>query len=372
MSSDSLNFLFVIPTLGHGGAQRVVTDITRSLIDSGKFNEQCSFTVLTFRKETNPIHQPHSSVQLEHIDVLAGKTTAATRLVGTPLKLRKAIKRINPSAIISFQDIANFPVLIASIGLGIPVIVSERNDPEFYSMAKLRSLFRQLLYPLAAKVVVQTEKIAEQMPSSISQRLVLIPNAIPSTSQRAFTAKSHNSTYTIVNVGRLENQKDQALLIDAFAKLDNDKWSLRIYGEGSLRSKLEDHLISHNLERSASIEPATSSIFETLAQAHLFVLSSEHEGFPNVLAEAIAVGLPTIGFESASGVSDLIMDEKNGLVLTENQRNADDLSDAMNKLMEDPKKRSAMSDECPEIAARYLPEKIFDQWYQLIIKSQKC
>ena len=371
MNTTNIKLLFVIPTLGHGGAQKVITELMSNLIEVKRDELNCTIHLLTFREETDPVHKTHPAVNLEHIDVIDSTSASLKKMLGAPLKIRKEVKRIKPDLIVAFQDIANFPTIIASVGLKIPVILSERNDPRHYRVAIARNIMRKLLYRRANHVVVQTEIIARQMPRSIYKRTIIIPNAVPKAPHQAMTGTPMDSSFSIISAGRLETQKDHNLLIEAFAKIssENGNWFLKIYGEGSLRQQLEEKIIELRLEAQVSIEPATNDIYDVLSKAHLFVLSSEHEGFPNILAEAVATGLPCIGFASVSGVPELIIDGKNGILLKDNQRNSQALATAMSSLIADKQAREIMSKNCRLVAKHYKSDTIYTSWINLISKT---
>ena len=174
----------------------------------------------------------------------------------------------------------------------------------------------------------------------------------------------------MISAGRLETQKNHKLLVDSFAKIAavHKNWNLKIYGEGSLRGLLETRVKILNIEDRVSIEPATKDIYHALSNAHLFVLSSAHEGFPNILAEAVATGLPCIGFASVSGVPELITDGENGVLLRDEQRNSDGLATAISSLIGDSERRQIMSENCKLIAVNYKPTTVHNAWVSLILE----
>lgn len=371
MNEKTPKLLFIIPTLGHGGAQKVIVDLLDYLANSNVTANKFKLFLLTFREEKNPVHVVNSKVSLTSIDAIQNDSASFSKLLLSPLKLRKKVQSIEPDLIISFQDIANFPTILATVGLHIPLIVSERNDPKHYTGATLRTIIRNLLYPIAAKIVVQTENIAASMPRFLRNRsVVIIPNVVPKAPLQAKTDTPKQNRFFVISAGRLETQKNHKLLIESFStlKTEHKNWSLIIYGEGSLRKKLATQIKNLGLEKCASLEPATDNIFKALSQAHLFVLSSDHEGFPNILAEAVSVGLPSIGFKSVSGVTELIINSENGTLLSEAQRNTTDLAKSMSELMNDPSKRKQMSMNCAQVSSKFRHEIVYAQWLEIIIQ----
>ncbi len=359
--------LLVIPTLGHGGAQKVITELAQYLCENNTYNEY-KITLLTFRKENAPIHPVNDHINLIHIPVITGESFSIPKLIACPWSFRSIVKEHQPDAIIVFQDIANFISILATLGLKIPLIVSERNDPDFYNGASLRKALRTILYPAVDKVIVQTSKIAAKMPKMLQGRTIVIPNVVPKTIMRAQTAiPNAQGKYVILCAGRLVPQKNHLLLIDAYSKLNiSDSWTLRIYGEGRLREQLEQKIAELGLENCVSIEPATKDIHSVMSSAHLFVLSSKFEGFPNILAEAVASDLPCIGYRFVSGVPELIEHQFNGILLNQDQYNDEKLAEAIFSLTIAPEKRIEMSKNCESVARKYNYQSIYHAWESAI------
>ncbi|OED36848.1 hypothetical protein AB833_25920 [Chromatiales bacterium (ex Bugula neritina AB1)] len=367
--TEKLKLLCVIPTLGHGGAQKVMVELIHSLLYTSSRKVEFEISLLTFREEVDPIYKVDKCVKLFSIDAIIDDTPSLTSFLKSPLAIRRHIKTISPDIILSFQDIANFPVILAAFGLKIPVISSERMDPRFHTAAPVRKFLRLLLYNRLHRVIVQTTLIAEQMPKSIKPKLRVIPNAVPPPAQN-LSGTIGTATNTIISAGRLEAQKDFSLLINAFAQLpEKTKWRLKIFGEGSLRTTLQAQIDTLNLNKLVTLEPATTNIFTELFKAKIFVLPSRYEGFPNILSEAVSAGLPSIAFDSVSGTRELITNNSNGILLSESQRTPLALAQALLSLMDSPDTRLKMKQNCEPIAATFNPEIVYQKWMDLIINS---
>ena len=176
----------------------------------------------------------------------------------------------------------------------------------------------------------------------------------------------------IVTVGRLEPQKNQKILIDAFSKIANDflDYDLTIYGEGSLRPELEQFVQSKGLQNRVILPGSKNRIQEHIKDAALFVLSSDYEGIPNALIEAMAIGLPCISTDcSPGGARELINDGENGIIV--DCGNSDALAKAMVSLLEDRKKAQEMGINAKKICRRADKDLVCDRWLTLIMDCRR-
>lgn len=144
-------------------------------------------------------------------------------------------------------------VLLATRGLKVPVIVSERVDPaaHAYRLSRLDRALRYLTYPKAARIVVQTRRAAKFFKSSPADQIITIPNPVPLTDVTAHPDRaSSESRFRIVGIGRLDHQKGFDILIDSFATLATrfPDWDVVIFGQGPDRTALLDRIAFHGLE----------------------------------------------------------------------------------------------------------------------------
>ena len=363
-----MRVLFVIPTLGQGGAQRVLVKLANSLAESATTCKH-SVTIATFASpNVTPHHVPGKNVQVHYFGTISGSHSSGAGLLRSIKKLRAVVQKCQPQIVVAFQDIAIYPTIFSCTGSGAKLVISERQDTRFYRLAFIRAFLRWAIYRMADKVVVQTDIVKQQMPRNVRDRTIIIPNASPDFSTYANPSKMHEGVYKIISVGRLEYQKNFSLLIAAseMAFKNRDDWKLVIYGEGSLKTSLKQQITELQLHDKVELAGLSSSVYSKLADANLFVFPSRYEGFPNVLAEASGVGLPCIAYKDVSGVEELIEHDVNGLLLLTNQRNALSLASAMESLMNDPHKRDRMGTEGIALASRYHQDSIFSCWNKLL------
>ena len=275
--------------------------------------------------------------------------------------LRRAIKMSNPHVVISFLDRINVRAILACVGVGCPVIVSERIDPAHHSIGLVWSILRRWSYRYAACLVAQTSDALCYFSDAVREKGCVIPNplALPAYRDRA---NAYNRDKTVIGMGRLTHQKGFDLLLQAFSviALKHHDWSLVIWGEGDLRGELEGLRDELGLHGRVSFSGWTGAPFEEMRRAGLFVLSSRYEGFPNVLCEAMACGLPVVSFDCPSGPSQIIRDGVDGILVPPDDVHA--LASVMDHLMEDHSERARLATHAVDVGARFGVEKVMGMW----------
>lgn len=180
-------------------------------------------------------------------------------------------------------------------------------------------------------------------------------------------ASADASAHRVIAVGRLDYQKGFDRLIDAWALVkrhaDAADWRLDIFGQGEWHDMLVGKIEAARLSASAAVNPPTKQIAAEYACSGMLVMSSNYEGFPMVMIEAMGCGLPVVTFGFRCGPRDIIDNGKNGIVVKEG--NIEALADAMLTLMSDDALRRAMSAEARKVSERYSEERVMAQWREL-------
>ncbi len=188
------------------------------------------------------------------------------------------------------------------------------------------------------------------------------PTACPTSDGRraALDAK------VVVAAGRLTPQKgfDRLLRVWAEVAPAHPDWELRIFGDGSSAKKLRKQIAELGIGDSAKLMGFTPRLHEELARASLYVMSSRREGFPMVLLEAMAVGLPVVSFDCPTGPRDIVREGVDGHVVRNGDRHA--LAEAMKGLMADADRRRAFGAAAIEGARRYELGNIVARWEDLL------
>lgn len=166
----------------------------------------------------------------------------------------------------------------------------------------------------------------------------------------------------VVRLGRLAFEKGQDMLLEAWAQVAprHPDWRLRLYGSGPEEAALRRRAEELDLNGSVEFAGATADIETALTGASVFALSSREEGFPMSIMEAMAYGLPTVAFDCAPGVRELLTDGHDGLVVTPG--NTMEFADALDKLMSDAGLRDALGDAARASVRRYAPDAVIDRW----------
>lgn len=289
-------------------------------------------------------------------------------------KIRTILKEQKIDIAIGFQDGAFLTLALAAFGTGIPIIAAERNSPsrfDFTSDGKYRHL-RYNSFRLAKKVTVQCPSYTNLYPKYLRSKIEVIPNPVFPAEKTANPAGDKNGRKTLLSVGRLSYQKNYMVLLKAFSLLakEHPEWDLVIVGEGDHRERLENFIKQKSLQDRIKLVGYAKNTKDYYAKAQLFCLPSLWEGFPNVLAEAMAHGLPAIGFENCAGVYDLIEHNKTGL-LSKGGDSPKNLSIAISALMNNDNRRVSMGGTAKEKTKEFTPAPVYDKWEQLFTNLAK-
>lgn len=361
----------VIYSLGPGGAERVLVNMANYWVCKGW--EVCLFTLDNGRN--SPFYALDPAVRHRPLGVAEESHTIGQRIRNNLHRvrtLRSAILESAPDAVISLMSETNVLTLLATVGLRIPVLVQEQIDPNRHAIGILWNLLRRWTYPWATHVVVLGERSLNYFPARVRRRARIIPNPVfisPSRNTKPVTGRGNTST--IIAMGRLVPQKGFDLLLQAFACVAprHPGWFLKIWGEGPLRAELEALVGKLGLEDHVCLPGLTKEAHEQFRQADIFVLSSRYEGFPVVLCEAMACGLPSISFNCPSGPEQIISSGVNGILVASGD--VDKLAVAMDMLMNDGGTRRRLAVRAPEIMDRFGIANIMGMWEELIDKARQ-
>lgn len=352
---------FVLPALNMGGAQRVVTVLANVLI------KNYQVFIITFTNTKVYYELDNNITILNCTDSIRPSTNGFVGIKNNLYLLKRIhaiIKENNIDLLISFLTSANILTTLVAKFNNLPVIISERNNPYSQKVSRIWGLMRQITYPKADFVIVQTETIKSFYSSKIKEdRLIILPNPIAPelTQKRIGNFKKEN---IILNAGRLTNQKAQDILIRAFALTENKGWKLVIAGEGPNRKKFE-HLIKElKLESKVFLPGRQKNIHDLYNRSKIFAFSSIFEGFPNALIEAMHFGLACVSTDCPTGPSELIEHGKNGYLVPMN--NPTEFAKKLNKLMNDDRESLAFGRNAINAVEKLEAKNVVKLWEKLI------
>jgi glycosyltransferase involved in cell wall biosynthesis len=308
--------LFVIKALGTGGAERVFTEVCANLAESGH-----EIRVVTFDSPgTRPFYPLPTTIDFIPLGIGdSARPTGLIELMKRSVSLRRQLKEFRPVALVAFMHSSYVPAALASVRTNVPIVASEHIVFDHYAKRPIDRVMIRLCTPALTAITAVSETMRATFPEIMRRKMVVIPNPVtPAFSNRPDLDESR----TILAVGRLEEQKDHRTLIAAFASVAQDypDWRVRIVGEGRLRTKLQRQIDGLRLGDRIELPGLIADIAAEYEQAGIFVMPSRYESFGLATAEALAHGVPAVGFDDCAGTNELIRNDKNGLLLNGQDR----------------------------------------------------
>jgi GalNAc-alpha-(1->4)-GalNAc-alpha-(1->3)-diNAcBac-PP-undecaprenol alpha-1,4-N-acetyl-D-galactosaminyltransferase len=349
-----------------GGVERMIITIMNGMVVRGHMVD-----LFTWDLDGAEAFYPMApNITWHRLDMGDPAVKASKKLMwGRARAIRSLVRQIHPQVIVCFQEGPFLALRAYTLGLGIPVVAAERNAPTRFdhtSAGRHRRLIFQGLRS-AARIAVQCESYRALYPAFLRKRIACVPNPVlPAIWRARPDTPNSDGRFRLLSVGRLCFQKNYSLLVEAFAQLAPTfpDWDLVIVGDGEDRASLESLITKRGLERRVTLPGVSTSIARWYASAQLFCLPSLWEGFPNALAEALAHGLPAVGFAGSAGVPDLIVHRSNGL-LADGNGDGVSLTVALRTLMGDPALRASMGQMAVGSVRQFDPQIIFSRWEQV-------
>lgn len=389
--------VFVISHLGPGGAQRVVTNAVEILSGRGV---EVHLLVFTERADSYPIDprakvhywlprggggmpvelegngeqdqtaaatpKPAPSVKDRIKRVVPHQVGFAYELVRISAWLRRKIKAIGPDAVLAFLTQTNIMTVLATRGLGVRTVISERNDPRLQRHRPRVEYLRRLVYPRADIVTANSLGALDSLAAFVPRdKLAFLPNPLMPAPSRE---QADLAVPTIVTVGRLVEQKGLDVLLTAWSKASTalPGWRLMLIGGGPLDGELKALAAKLGVAGSVTFAGHVDDPFPLLKAAKLFVLTSRFEGTPNALLEAMACGLPAIVSNASPGPCELIGtgDDAAGLIVP--VEDAEATAAAMVSLASDEALRKRLGANALRRVAAHEADQAIDAWLRLL------
>lgn len=312
-----MKLLFIIPTMGNGGAERVITLISNELV------QQNEVSVFCIENEGHNDYGLKDSVVIKSVGFIPRRGSKLIAVLDFAVNFRRMRRQIadyiteyRPDIVFSVLPKADFiTYTIRNIG-DFKWISSERNDPW------VRSCFeRELLkwiYRRCDCFVCQTKAVRNFYSDARVPKVSIIPN--PVVSYPVLDDKDYRKQYGrfVVAIGRLDRQKNYGMLIDAFAASITKvafTYKLLIIGDGVLRADLQKKINALGMQEYVLLLGRKSNVQDYIAYAEFFVMSSDYEGMPNALLEAMNGNLPVICTDIRTGAAKDLIDDSNGYLV---------------------------------------------------------
>lgn len=328
---------------------------------AGHLVEAHHVTLITLTPTAHDFYPVDPRVKRVALDLLAPSTSplgALARLVRTVRALRQALIEAAPTICVTFVDRTNIETLLAAAGRW-PVVVAERVDPRRYKVGRLWGMLRRLTYRRAARLVVQTEAVRAWAAGLLpARRIAVIPNPVdPSWT----TPRIDGRRRWIAMMGRFVPQKRFDLGVEAFSRIaDQPAWQLVLMGDGPLRPSIREQVRALGLsERVLEMGPVRDPE-RILRQSAIFLLSSDFEGFPNALLEAMACGCAVVSTDCPSGPGEIVRDGTDGVLVPVGD--VARMSEALSRLMQDASARETLGRRAAEVSERFAPGRVFAMW----------
>lgn len=357
-----MKIVFFISSMSMHGAERAAACLVNNFSKAG---HDVILMKLDNEKSAFELNSNIEIINLSLNKVSKNKIEAIKNNIYSVYIAKHAIRKVQPDVIFCFNISVLLLSILSVIATRIKVIGSEQSNPYRSLDGSIWRWIKKIISPFCDGFVFQTERASAFYPKCVREKSVIIPNAIYNEDifNVAIPVKKEK---IICSAGRLIELKGFDTLIRAFHKIYNriPDYKLVIYGEGNYRYNLEQ-LINHlNLNGKVLLPGSITHIEEMLVKAGLFVLSSRHEGMPNTLLEAMALGLPCVATDCEMGPAELIRNFENGVLVEVD--NINEISEAILLIIRNQELSKNLSKEAIKIRETNDPLKICTRFIDYI------
>jgi len=333
---SSRRLALVTSCLGGGGAERIVATMAAYWAQAGH-----EVHVIALRADEN--RQAYGfppNVRVHRLQLIVEHNPVIDfRHVGRLWRLRRQLRSIYPTLVVSFIDKLNVAVLLSLVRTGIPVVATEHVIPWMNPLGPVWERLRAAVYPHARAVVSPTHEMSDWFRAHYAGNFLTMP--YPGHHALGPEAQEDRSP-VIFSAGRLAREKGYDRLLSAFSDVAAKRagWRLEIAGEGPERGALTKQVEALGLQSRVRLLGHVSDVAERMRSAELFVLSSRQEAYPMVLCEAMAAGVAIIASDCPTGPGAIIEDGKDGLLVPSGDPAA--LSSTIIQLIDDAPRRERL------------------------------
>lgn len=352
-----MNVAFFVTSLYRGGAERVIVNLAE------QFNKAGHHVVLITLYKRDNEYEVTNSIERYSLDETV-KTTGSNRINVALYRLHslhKIYKEERIDVVISFLCLGY--AILSTLFKKTKCIISIRNNPQSTYNTRLKKIIARFFLPLADGCVFQTEEARNWFSHSMRRNSSVIYNPIR---EVFFDVQPKPNSKIIVSCGRLEKQKNYPLLIEAFRLFSerNPDYQLKIYGKGSEKERISDLILCNKLEKKITLMGNVEHIQEAYEEAGIFVMTSDYEGMPNALMEAMACGLPCISTDCPCGGPAVLLQNNCGMLFPVGDKIQ--LAKKMEILATNSTIRARMALKARDKAKRYTQKEIYQQWNEYV------
>lgn len=354
--------VFYTMALVRGGTERTIVNL------ANEFASKYDVVIITniLKESAYKLDKQIKHISLDEIDKYQEKLPQKiiTKLsFKRNKKLKEILKQEKPDLVFCFLPEPSIRMLsIKNEFNNLKVIVAIRNHPnsEFIYLKKIRDYY----YKGADAIIIQDRAYQKYLKNT--KNIYVIPNFL--SDEFLNCEQGNKKSNKIVSVGRLETQKNFKLLIKAFTNLNSqlNNYKLYIYGEGKRRKSLEKLICKLKLDDKVFLEGNVNEVSKKINDAKVFVLSSNYEGMPNALIEAMSLSLPVITTNSTEIIANIISNYQNGIIVP--KKNQQELTKALNDVLLNQKLQIKLSKEAGKVKDKYQKTNIVKLWYEIINK----
>jgi glycosyltransferase involved in cell wall biosynthesis len=372
-----MRVLMYIHSLENGGAERVVANLANYWVSIG-----WEITVVTVAPRANDFYGLAPAVDRIALDLAHSRPSlldGALRTARRVQSLRRVLRQVRPDVAVAAMHTANVVLAMAAYGLPhLCALGSEHNFPPKAPMGIIWETLRRYAYAHLSAVVALTHECASWLDANSRARtVVVIPNPVtwplPGHEPRiAPQAACMPGRRILLGVGRLSAEKNFAILVEVFGRLAprHPDWDLVILGDGLKRRDLLAQVAAAGLQGRVFLPGSVGNVGDWYARADLYAMSSDFEGFPNTLVEAMAYGLPAVSFDCDTGPRDIIRHELDGLLVPPGDVPAMEAS--LERVMVDAVLRRRFAAQAIAARERFSMPKIAGMWEELFARHRAC
>ena len=352
-----MKILFVIRDMVVGGAGKQLALTANALSNKGHHVEIFAYFggPLEHKLDENVHYIPQNPIPQNKL----------AEYILSPINIRRQIKKLRPDVVISWRCNAGCFTVLASIGLNVKTVFSERTDP--YTETSLALKISSWICGFSNGGVFQLEKVRLYY-KRLYNKSIVIHNPIDENIKILNTIPYNERLKKIVHVGRMMlSHKRQDIMLDAFKMLlaHNPDYELHFYGDGRDFDVVKKMAVEKDISSNVFFHGAVKNIPENIKDAKMIVLTSNYEGIPNVILEAFAAGVPVVSTDCSPGGARLLLgDNENGLLAPIGS--AQEIAKQIQCIVENSDVAETFITKGRAKMNEFLPEKIFSKWNEYL------